>query len=76
MNSLTNLAAYYLLFHRTLPCLVGSPLELTSIYLSVAAHSKPLTRIPESSAKSLIQVVAISIQMDFGSFYPEIGSGI
>jgi hypothetical protein len=37
---------------------------------------KDVTRTPESSAKSLIQVVAIFIRTDFGSFYPEIGSGI
>ncbi|KAF8219012.1 hypothetical protein L208DRAFT_1418997 [Tricholoma matsutake] len=32
-------------------------------------------RTPESSAKSVIQIVVIFIRTDFGGFYPEIGSG-
>jgi gag-polypeptide of LTR copia-type len=35
-----------------------------------------LGRTPESSTRSLIQVVAIFIRTDFRGFYPEIGSGI
>jgi hypothetical protein len=50
---------------------------MSQIRIDALPHSVSLnTRTPESSTRSLIQVVAIFIRTDFGGFYPEIGSGI